>query len=77
MVSDGDVIRLHVKRPRVGFDSLRFTNDPDNFATLTIGNFTTTFRAFYGSEEMYNESPTPSPTPTGGSFGLDDNYGGS
>ena len=63
-VFDGDVIRLHVKRPRVGFDSLQLVNDPDNRATVSIGNFTTTFRAFYGTEEMYNESPTPSPTPT-------------
>ena len=74
MVSDGDVIRLHVKRPRVGFDSLRLVNDPDNFATLTIGNFTTTFRAFYGSEEMYNESPTPSPTPTPAPVPPPDNF---
>ena len=77
-VSDGDVIRLHVKRPRVGFDSFKLVNDPDNRATVSIGNFTTTFRAFYGSEEMYNESPTPTPTGTGGgSYGLDDDFGGS
>jgi len=64
MVSDGDVIRLHVKRPRVGFDNFRLVNDPDNFARVSIGNFTTVFRAFYGTESMYDESPTPSPTPT-------------
>ena len=66
-VFDGDVIRLHVKRPRIGFDNFVMTNDPDNRATVSIGNFTTTFRAFYGTEDYWsqqNTSPTPSPTPT-------------
>ena len=79
MVSEGDVIRLHVKRPRIGFDdsAFRMVNDPSNRATVSIGNFTTKFKAFYGTEEMYENSPAASPTPTPTPPPDDFDYGGS
>tara|TARA_Y100001938_G_C8098330_1_gene439687 strand:+ start:3313 stop:4302 length:990 start_codon:yes stop_codon:yes gene_type:complete len=74
-IREGDVIRLWTKRPRVGFDGLMPQADFDNTATLTIGNFTTTFRAFWGNED-YNSSTTTTGTGDGGS-GDGWDYGGS
>ena len=81
MVEDGDIVRVLVNRP---------TRQGDNITNFTIGNFTTTFKAVYPSDDWWDKTfsfggtvtpPPPSPTPytppPSYGHGDRDDYGGS